>query len=280
MGANDSYDYTNWGNNAELVYEVQEVGADVQRIKFSILCFAGSSDLEYSMLCMGSTNLFGCVGMHKKEYCILNKQYSKEEYKELVARLKKHMEEMPYIDAQGRVYKYGEFFPPEFSPFAVNETALPDFMAMDKEKAARYGLLWREPNAKEYKITLRASELPDHITEVKDEITKEVIGCDTCGKGYRIVAGELQFLRRFGIPLPRLCFNCRHAARVSIRNMPVFYRGACQCAGADSTNGVYQNISSHPHHGAEKCPTTFETAYNPNRPDIVYCEACYQQEMV
>lgn len=280
LGAKDSYDYTNWGEKAELLYEVQDVGADAQRIKFSMLCFNGVSDIEYSMLCPGSSHLFGCVGMHQKQYCILNKQYTKEEYHQLVARIKKRMDEMPYVDAKGRIYKYGEFFPPEFSPFAVNESAVMDFMVMDKGMADVHGLVWREANPKEYQVTLKVDELPDHIADVKDEITKEVIGCATCGKGYRIVSGELQFLRRFGIPAPRSCFNCRHAARVNLRNKPVFYQGTCQCAGVGSTNGLYKNFSTHPRHGAGQCPVTFETAYAPDRPEIVYCEPCYQQEMV
>lgn len=281
MGAKDSYDYTNWGDNAELLYEAHDVGHNAQRVKFSILCFDGVNDIEYSMHSPGSANLFGCNGLRKKQYCILNKQYSKEEYRELIPKIKKSMDEMPYVDAQGRVYKYGEFFPPEFSPFAANETALMDFVGgMDKQKALENGFAWREADPREYQITVKAADLPDHINDVKDEIVKEVIGCATCNKGYRVVSGELQFLRRFGIPLPRLCFNCRHAARVSLRNKPVFYKGACQCAGAGSTNGLYKNFSTHPQHGVGRCPTTFETSYAPERPEIVYCEPCYQQEMV
>ncbi len=280
MGGNDSYDYTNWGQNVELVYESQDVGADAQRIKFSLLCFNGVNDIEYSMMCPASSNLFGCIGMHKKKYCILNKQYSKEEYDELVPRIKKHMDAMPYVDAQGRVYKYGEFFPPEFSPFAVNETAVMDFMAIDKPLATAFGLTWRESSAKEYQITIQANELVDHINDATDELTKQIIGCVSCGKGYRIVAGELQFLRRFSIPLPRKCFNCRHVERVNLRNKPVFYAGTCQCVGIGSADGVYKNHAVHPEHGTQKCPTIFKTSYAPDRPEIVYCESCYQQEVV
>lgn len=281
MGAKDSYDYTNWGDNAEMTYETYGVGNDVQRIKFSIECFSGAGDLEYCMYSPGTHHSFGCVGLKKSQYCILNKQCTKEEYEALIPKIKKHMDEMPYIDKQGRVYKYGEFFPPEFSPFAANETALMDFVAgMDKQKALSNGFTWRETNPKEYQVTIRAEELPDHITEVRDEIVKEIISCLHCKKGYRIVLGELQFFRRFNIPLPRQCFNCRHAARVNVRNKPVFYPGSCQCNGNGSMNGLYKNISMHPKHGSEKCGAKFETSYAPDRPEIVYCEPCYQQEMV
>jgi len=33
-----------------------------------------------------------------------------------------------------------------------------------------------------------------------------------------------------------------------------------------------------PHH-SRKCPNEFETSYAPDRPEIVYCEQCYQQKV-
>lgn len=282
LGVKDSYDYTNWGDNVELTYETQSVGGDAQNVKFSYECFGGVNDIEYSIYCPGSNNLFGCVGLNKKSYCILNKQYSKEEYQALIPKIKQHMMDMPYVDKQGRVYAYGEFFPPEFSPYGANEAAVMDFMEMNKELAQKYGLLWRETSAKEYQITLNATDLPDHINDVRDEITKEVIGCSSCGKGFRIVPTELQFLRRFAIPLPRACFNCRHSARVILRNPYPhrWYASACQCIGPTSKNGAYKNHSQHAHHASGPCPNTFESSYSPDKPDIIYCEQCYQQEVV
>ena len=32
-------------------------------------------------------------------------------------------------------------------------------------------------------------------------------------------------------------------------------------------------------HGEKKCEIEFETSYSPDRPEIVYCEKCYQQEV-
>lgn len=69
--------------------------------------------LDHSIHLKSCADCFGCVGLRNKQYCILNKQYSKEEYEALVPRIKKHMDEMPYVDAQGLIYKYGEFFPIE-----------------------------------------------------------------------------------------------------------------------------------------------------------------------
>jgi len=52
----------------------------------------------------------------------------------------------------------------------------------------------------------------------------------------------------------------------------------CDCLGATSKGGAYQNIVTHLH-GDEKCMNEFETAYTADRSEIVYCEECYQKEI-
>ncbi len=49
------------------------------------------SDVYYSELTFHSDNLFGCVSMIKKKYCIFNKQYSKTDYLVLKERIIEHM---------------------------------------------------------------------------------------------------------------------------------------------------------------------------------------------
>ncbi len=49
----------------------------------------GSTDCHFSALLNACTNCFGCVGLSHKKFCILNKQYTKEEYLKEVERLKK-----------------------------------------------------------------------------------------------------------------------------------------------------------------------------------------------
>jgi len=45
----------------------------------------------------------------------------------MVAKIKDHMDKMPFTDAKGNVYRYGEFLPPEMSPFAYNTTLAQNF---------------------------------------------------------------------------------------------------------------------------------------------------------
>ena len=85
------YDYTDWGNNATLVYEAQNCGENINSIKFSNSSYIGYN-LNYCDWVYNSNNMFGCTSLKNKQYSILNKQYTKEEYEELVQKIIKHME--------------------------------------------------------------------------------------------------------------------------------------------------------------------------------------------
>ena len=273
----DSYDYTSWGHGASRIYESIVTGEECDSIKFSWDCWPSSQNVEYSISCRSSSNLFGCVGLQKKQYCIFNKQYSKEEYVALREKIVAHMSAHPYTDARGRVYTYGEFFPPEFSPFAYNETLTQDLFPLTKEQAEAQGYLWRDPESRAYPITIPAKDLSDDVTDAPDTITKEVLGCIRCGKPYRIIPMEFDFLRRIGLPVPRKCPECRFQDRFRFANKPKFRSGKCQCAGTKDERDIYQNAVVHAH-GADHCQNEFETSYPKDSDAIIYCEKCYQSE--
>ncbi|MBI4225429.1 MAG: hypothetical protein HY617_03805 [Candidatus Sungbacteria bacterium] len=279
LGVYDSYDFTIWGEHSELMYEVLVSGSGCSSLKFTMDCWPADRGIEYSFKCMSSNNLFGCVGLRKKSYCIFNKQYTQEEYFVLRDKIIRHMNEMPFTDQQGRVYRYGEFFPPEFSPFAYNETLANDFFPLTKEEAIRKKYVWREPETREFKTTVDAQNLPDHINDIGDDILKEVIKCASCNKAFRLIPMELEFYRRMTLPIPRICHNCRFIERTKYRNQPKFYQRTCQCAGQQSYNAAYQNQGAHPH-GTAACANAFLTSYAPDRKEIIYCEQCYQEEIL
>jgi len=272
------YDFTIWGEGNEFGYESMTSGLGTFNLRFSIECWPSVRDIEYGIFCHGSSNLFGCVGLKKKEYCILNKQYSKDEFFALRARIIEHMDAMPYTDKAGRVYRYGEFPPIEFSPFAYNQTLAQDHFPYSKEEALKNGYAWEDPAPKEFQITVLSTDLPDTIEEVGDDILKEIIRCERCAKAFRIIRPELDFLREERIPLPRFCVDCRYVSRIKQRLPSRLFRRPCMCAGSGSADRAYPNTIAH-FHGTDKCPNTFETAYTPDRPEIVYCEQCYQAEV-
>ena len=281
----DNMDTDVLGIGGELCYESMNTALGVNRMNFCVRCWTGHNS-SYCDNCDDSRSSFACIGLRNKQHCILNKQYAKEEYETLVPKIIQHMNDMPYTDKRGIVYKYGEFFPPELSPFSYNETIAQEYFPLTKAEAESMGYRWKDPYTKEYNISIQSKDLPDHIKDVKDNILEQTIGCEheggcneQCSTAYRIIPQELEFYRKMNLPLPRLCPNCRHYHRLKQRNPLKLWHRGCQCSGDRSSNGVYTNTTGH-QHGSGPCPNEFETSYALDRPEIIYCETCYQNEVV
>jgi hypothetical protein len=235
------------------------VGEGANNVKFSYQVWPNVRDIEYGIQVVSSNNMFGCSNIRNKKYCILNKQYSQEDYFGMVEKIKRQMNDMPYIDRQGNENKYGEFLPTDLSLFSYNESYANNFFPLDKKEVAEKKLTWFQPEKNKYTITKKAKELPDNIQDVEDSILKEVIECSGCQSAFRIMPAELNILRTLKIPIPHSCQNCRSKKRWEKINKPKLYKRTCQKEG---------------------CKTEFETTYAPNRPEIVYCEKCYNQEVI
>jgi hypothetical protein len=262
----DCWDYTEYGDKAEQVYETVTAGVGVSKIKFSNMISKNAMDVEYSYSCHGVQNVFGCVGLRKKQYCILNKQYTKDEYFKMVEKIKKHMDEIPYVDKRGRIYRYGEFFPSDISPYAYNQTSAQEFFPLEKQDIEEQGFRFLDIADKNYTPTILKGNLPNSIKDAPDSIINEIIECvewgsdkskkQNCTKAFRVTVNEFSFYKRYNIPLPRKCPNCRHYDRIQKRNPITLYDRECA-----------------------KCGNSINTSYAPDRLEIVYCEKCYQQEV-
>ena len=175
------------------------------------------------------------------------------------------MNEMPYIDKKGIVYKYGEFFPTELSCFAYNTTMAQEYFPLSQNEAKEKGYAWEDAAERNYKVDFEIGSLPDDIKDVGDDMVGKVIACEHEGKcnqlcttAFKIIENELIFYRKMNLPLPRLCPNCRTFERLKQRTGIELYHRKCMKEG---------------------CPNEFETAYSPDRPEIVYCERCYKDEV-
>jgi len=272
----DSYDYTQYGDGAELFYEALQGGNNCQRVRFSWFTVGSSRDVTYGIQNFSCENTFGCVAVRKKQYCILNTQYSETEYKKLSSGIIEDMKQRG---------EWGEFFPPALSPFGYNETTAQQYFPLSPEEARRKGYTWQLPDPRQYQPTITAEDLPESITDIPDSILNDIIQClhkgecnEQCASAFRLIPSELQFYKQMNLPLPRLCSNCRHYARLTQRNPPKLWERVCQCAGSDSDNHAYRNTAAHSH-GSTHCDNKFQTAYAPEKPEIIYCESCYQLEV-
>ena len=274
MKYKDSMD-TYSGGNSELIYECTATGSSYDcRFSYNI---TNCNDVSNSIHVKNSKHVFACIGLENKEYCIFNKQYTKEEYENLVTKI---------IEQMKKEGTYGEFFPLELGMFAYNETVAHEYFPMTKEEAISKGLRWQDPDTKNYNITLKPEDLPDDTKYIGEDILAQTIGCahaggckHGCTTAFRIIPRELEFYKRMNLPIPRLCPNCRYYGRLNKLNPLKLWHRKCQCAGGESQNGVYKNLAKHHLHNEEVCPNEFETSHAPDRPEMVYCEKCYQQEV-
>ncbi len=252
----DTFDYSGWGNNVELTYESANVGDNVGNVKFSLFCFPEVLNTEYSLWCVAPKNNFGCVNLKRKSYSILNKQYPKEEYEKLREKIIQDLKNNPYTDEQGRKYSYGEFFFPAFNKYAYNNSNANKFFHKTKDEALAQGYFWNDEAEQKTDADFKASELPETIQEVDASILNKVIACGICDRKYKIAGLEFDLLRKMNMPLPNACVKCRDDARFKKLQMPGLYDRSCL-----------------------KCSKSIKTSYAPDRPEIVYCEKCYQQEV-
>ena len=207
-----------------------------------------SKNVFYSSYCFDCSDLFGCVGLHNKQYCIFNKQYTREEYEREVAKIIWRMTETG---------EWWEFFPASICPFGYNETVAQEYFPLAKEEALKKGFKWNDyevPLPMVDKI-LKASELPS-IKDVTDEILNQAIECEISKKPFKIIKPELEFYRKHNLPLPKRHPDQRHIDRMNLRNPRKLFDRACA-----------------------KCGVDIQTTYAPERPEKVYCEKCYNKEV-
>lgn len=161
--------------------------------------------------CFTSSHLFWCIGLRNKQYCIFNKQYSKEEYEIEVAKIITHMEETG---------ERWEFFHPSLSPFGYNETVAQEYypeIGKDKIWELWYQRSEYEAPAPVSSKVIQWKELPKRIEEVEDSILEYAIACEETGRLFRIQPQELQFYRKNNISLPRKHPDQRHLERSALR---------------------------------------------------------------
>ena len=289
----DSMDCTNYGVQWSLCYETCNVWY-AYNVNFSFTCTENCRDLYYCDTCISCQNCFLCIWLRNKSYCILNKQYTREEYESLVPQI---------ISKMMTDWEWGEFFPASMSPFGYNETVANEYYPMKREEVLGSSPLkkgdvtewqrdlvsgeisseqnppdplsqggietetflhWSVFNWSDYEAPfpkvekiIKASLLPEDITQIPDDILNWAIECEVSWKPFRIISQELEFYRKHGLPIPKKHPDQRHRERMEKRNPRKIFERKC-----------------------DKCSRDMITTYAPERKDRVYCEECYNREVL
>jgi len=145
------------------------------------------NDSEFCAYSKSLKNCFGCVYLSNKEYCILNKQYSPEEYEEKVAGIKKELKEAGF-------YNMSLYFVSDY----------------EKER-------W----AKEEDSTIQSNLI------INNNDIMNTLKCRCCQKDFKVIKQEQRIYENKNLPLPVYCPECRHRQRMALRNERKLYKRNC-----------------------------------------------------
>jgi hypothetical protein len=247
--AKDCMDVSSFGEGIEQVSNSGTIGHGGFAIHCCYDCVTNCSNLLYCLQCHQSKNCFACVGFRSGEYCILNKQYSREEYERIAPTI---------IERMRKDGEWGEYFPVRMSPFAYNDTVAQEYFPLTREEVEERQWIWREQEDELPKVDriIAANQLPPSIDEIPDDILNWAVSCAVTGRPFRITRQELAVYRQLKLPIPRLHPDERHRRRIALRNPRKLWQRKCA-----------------------NCEATITSSYSPERPEKILCEACYLKEV-
>ncbi len=248
-GVKDSMDLTSHDKDINLCYELS-TGGEKSYLTTFCLCCCASPRTSYSNSCFYLSDGLGCDGFHSRsQYCIFNKQYTKEEYEILAPKI---IQKMRTEEA------WGEFFPIAMSLYAYNQSVAADYFPLSKGEVLKRGWKWRDEKDEMPKVAkiIPAEQLPASIDDVPDDILNWAIECEATKRPFKIIKQELNFYRKMRLPIPHFHPDERHRQRMALRNPRKLWDRTCG-----------------------KCGKEIRTTYSPERPEIVYCEECYLKEV-
>jgi hypothetical protein len=173
----------------------------------SYMIVGGSFNLYSVFLYNTCNHCFGCAGLNKKEYCVLNKQYSKQEYFELV----------PRIIAQMRAHgEWGSFFPPRIAPHYYEQAFCNDWLQpLAAGEAERRGYRVGAGGLPTPQVGVSSSTIADSLYDLSPAQAQLTYVCASTGQSFRFQKKELEFYRKFGIPPPELHWAERIRRRIA-----------------------------------------------------------------
>ncbi len=252
---------TSYGHASSRMYNSSQVGRYTSQVRCSSTIGRGEN-LLYCIDTKKSKNCFGCVNMKQKEYCIFNKQYTREEYEDIVPHIIESMKKSwtwwHFLPSSCTVFPYNDSVANDQYPIHTlcdskgNETILSERgswkVTLLEEWVVVDALLdlgWEEKRpikrrTQEVEInmppdlqTLAASALPNTISAVTNDILTQAIVCSKTQRPFRVVPMELEFYREMWLPLPQKHPDIRHQERISIRAWREFHLRKCEATGEE-----------------------------------------------
>ena len=206
-----------WGYDISDSAQFVACGRHASRLLNCVECWNDVHDLSYSAYCEQSANLFGCVGLRGKEYCIMNVQFSKEDYERQRAEIERHLRKR---------HLWGQFFPPNYSSYPYNRSAADERMPLAKVPAKLMGFPWDDDDKPIGPSELLGTgdvppaelfaEVPHTAAELDNaDLRATTFICELSGAPFQLTRSELALYRQLEVPPPTRSFEQRHRERVS-----------------------------------------------------------------
>lgn len=189
-----------WGNDY--------YGAVMSGISSHIYCstlVGYSNNIFYSYYLTHCSYCFACIGLANKQYCIFNKQYTKEQWHKMADKIFSSMESE---------WSLWDFFPWDLNPFYFNDTMAGLLWDFTKQEVEAKWYMWRDEEIKvdipEGSKVIQTTELTNYQWYDADnnwKIDPEILGVviqDEKWNYYRIVQMEYDFLMKHELPLPEI----------------------------------------------------------------------------
>lgn len=236
-------------NNSSKLYEMSLANKNCVNLMFCHDCWNNCQNLIYCTECKLCQDCFWCTGLVGKQYCILNKQYTKQEYEREIAKILSHMQQTG---------EWGEFFPLNVSPFSYNQSVAQQHYTLSEQEAKSIWANWSEyqsPLPKVDKI-IPAHKLPKNIHDIPNDILNWAIECEVSKKAFRIIQAELEFYRKYNLAVPRRHPNQRYMDRIRLQNSQSLRITSCS-----------------------NCKIEIPTSIPDTNNITIYCENCYNKEI-
>ena len=190
-----------------------------------------------------------CFGLQNKSHCILNTQYSAEEYFKIVDDIKSDMLKNG---------EYGDGIDMNFSALSYNFSIAQISFPLDNETIIKLGgYIAKEPdtNAGNVKI-INFENIPQTIDEVPSDIIDFALECKKTGKLFRVTDSEFYFYKEMKLPLPMVHPVVRMQEHLILNPIGKKYISVCV-----------------------KCNKPINSLFNPEENYMLYCEDCYKKEV-
>jgi hypothetical protein len=208
----------------------------------------------------GCQNCFLSYNLRHKNYMILNKQYSREKWKKEMEKIlgnrksmEKYLTEFKKIMKNKAVHRFAvmlKTYNSSGNNLSNSKNALACFDSQNIENCQHITYGDSLKDCADLFVAVKNTELCYEGFSITES--------SNCSKNFKIIKQEFDSYRKLNVPIPDKCIDCRFKERLEFCLSRKLWHRKCMKEG---------------------CQNEFETSYAPDRPEIVYCERCYQQEV-